>query len=343
LQRKGFHTTGQVNDETQKMSRTKYILAALLALAALPHQAASAQQYPTKPIKMLIPVPPGAGVDIIVRKAGDALQPRLGQPFVVDNRASANMVTGADACAKGAPDGYTLCALSSLSMSYNPHTISSLPYNANRDFKPVVNMFFLLEGLLAKGSLPINSVKELQALAVAQPGKLNFGTLGPGSTTDISRQWIEERWNTTLTGIPYKGGPAVVQALAAGEIDFSRIGAYNALSLIKSGKLKLLALGGSKRSHLFPNVPTMDEAGLGSIVPARPWWGILAPAGTPDAIVKRINSEFVRLFRERSFEEFLDTQVVEIDAGTPEEFAALIKREYEYAGQIVRKYNVPMQ
>ncbi len=313
----------------------------MLALAA---PAVFAQQnYPARPIRMLIPVPPGAGVDIIVRKASDALQPRLGQPLVVDNRASANMVTGADACAKGAPDGYTLCSLSSLSLSFNPHTISSLPYNANKDFRPIVNMFFLLEGLMAKGALPVGSEKELQALAAAQPGKLNFGTLGPGSTTDISRQWLEERWNTRLVGIPYKGGPSVVQALAAGEIDFSRIGVYNALSLIRSGKLKLLAIGGAKRSHLFPDVPTNTELGLGGIVPSRPWWGILGPAGISDAVVKRINSEFVRLFREPSFVEFLDTQVVEIDAGTPEEFAALIKREYEQAGEIVRKYKVPMQ
>lgn len=135
----------------------------------------------------------------------------------------------------------------------------------------------------------------------------------------------------------------MVQALAAGEIDFSRIGVYNALSLIRSGKLKLFAIGGAKRSHLFPDVPTNAEAGLGGIVPARPWWGIFAPAGTPDAVVKRINAEFVRLFRERSFQEFLDTQVVEVDVGTPEEFAALLKREYDQAGEIVRKYKVPMQ
>jgi len=325
-------------------SSPKYVLASLALIAAVASGTAFSQQnYPARPIRILIPVPPGAGVDIIVRKAGEALQPRLGQTFIVDNRASANMVTGADACAKGAPDGYTLCALSSLSLSYNPHTISSLPYNATRDFKPVVNMFFLLEGILTKAALPVNSMKELQALAVAQPGKLNFGTLGPGSTTDISRQWIEEKWNTKLVGIPYKGGPSVVQALAAGEIDFSRIGAYNALSLIKSGKLKLLALGGAKRSHLFPNVPTMEEAGLGGIVPARPWWGILAPAGTPDAIVRKINSEFVRLFHERSFEDFIDTQVVEVDVGTPEEFGALIKREYVLAGELVKKYKVPVQ
>ena len=321
--------------------RVKGLLAAALLLAGT----ATAQGYPAKPIRLIIPVPAGAGIDIIVRKASESLQApaRLGQPLVVDNRASANMVTGADACAKGAPDGYTVCALSSLSLAFNPHTISSLPYNATRDFKPVVNLFFLLEGLMVKGSLSANSLKELQGLASSQPGKLNFGTLGPGSTTDISRQWLEEHWGTRLTGIPYKGGPLVVQALAAAEIDASRIGAYNALSLIRSGKIKLLAIGGSRRSKLFPDVPTNEEVGIGSIVPERPWWGILAPAGTNDAIVRRLNAEFTRLFREPAFGEFLDTLVVEVDAGTPEQFANLINKEYESAGQIVKKYKVPLQ
>jgi tripartite-type tricarboxylate transporter receptor subunit TctC len=336
----------RIHDPGDSMSPRRVCLQALLAAAGL--LAAGlvlSQSYPGKPIRVLIPVPAGAGIDIILRKASESLQlpAQLGQPLIVDNRASANMVTGADACAKGAPDGYTLCALSSLSLAYNPHTISSLPYNATRDFKPVVNLFFLLEGLMAKAALPVTSIRELQALAAAQPGKLNFGTLGPGSTTDISRQWLEEHWGTRLAGIPYKGGPLVVQALAAGEIDASRIGAYNALSLIKSGKVKLLAIGGSRRSHIFPDVPTNEEAGLGDIVPQRPWWGILAPAGTGDAIVRRLNSEFVRLLRERSFEDFMDTQVVEVDGGTPEQFAALIKKEYEVAGQIVKKYKVPVQ
>lgn len=320
----------------------KGVLAAALLLAA---GAAMPQTFPAKPIRVIIPVPAGAGIDIIVRKASESLQAptHLGQPLVVDNRASANMVTGADACAKGAPDGYTLCALSSLSLAFNPHTISSLPYNATRDFKPVVNLFYLLEGIMAKAALPVSSMKELQALSVAQPGKLNFGTLGPGSTTDISRQWLEEHWGTRLAGIPYKGGPLVVQALAAAEIDASRIGAYNALSLIKSGKIKLLAIGGSRRSKVFPDVPTNEEVGLGGIVPERPWWGLLAPAATSDAIVRRVNAEFARLFREPAFVEFLDTLVVEIDAGTPEQFANLIRKEYESAGQIVKKYKVPVQ
>jgi tripartite-type tricarboxylate transporter receptor subunit TctC len=317
------------------------------ALAALPLAFASlalAQQgYPSKPIRVFVPVPAASGVDIIIRKAGEALHPRLGQPFVVENRASANMVTGTDACGKAAPDGHTICTLSSLPLAYAPFTISSLPYDAEKDFRPVTNMFFLLEGLMTKAALPVNSVKELQALAVASPGKLNFGTLGPGSTTDVSRQWLEETWHTKIAGIPYKGGPLVVQALAAGEIDFARIGAYNAIPLIKAGKLKLLALGGTKRSPVFPSVPVNDEVGLEAMPPARPWWGVFAPGATPDPVIRRLNSEFVRLFHEPAFVEFMDTQVVEINTNTPEEFAAFVRKERELAGQIVKRYNIPRQ
>ena len=319
------------------------LLAASIAATAIVSPAWGQQSYPTKPIRVVLPIPPGAGVDIILRKAGEALLPRLGQGFVVENKASANMVTGADACSKAMPDGYTICGLSALSLSYNPHTISKLPYDADKDFTPVVNMFYLLEGILAKAALPANSVKELQTFAQKNPGKLNYGTLGPGSTTDISRLWLEEKWNTRIAGIPYKGGPAIVQALAAGEVDFARIGAYNALGLIKSGKVKILAVGGSKRPKVMPKVPTLQEVGLEGIPPDRAWWGVFVPAGTSEAVVKRLNSEFVRLFRQRDFADWLESQLVEIAVGTPDEFAAFIRKDREYARRLVVKYKVPVQ
>jgi tripartite-type tricarboxylate transporter receptor subunit TctC len=324
------------------MKSSSRIATAVIA-AVLPMAAAAQNAYPSKPIHVILPVGAGTGVDVIVRKAGETLLPSLGQPFVVENRASANMVTGADACAKSPKDGHAMCALSSLSIAYNPLTISSLPYDAEKDFRPVINMFFLLEGLIAKAALPVNSIRELQALALARRGELNFGTLGPGSTTDISRQWLEEKWGAKIAGIHYKGGSAVVQALAAGEIDFSRIGAYNALALVRSGRVKLLALGGDQRSHLFPEVPTNEEAGLAGIPPSRPFWALFMPAGVPDAAVRRINTEFVRLFQEKSFLDFLDTQVVIIGTGTPEDLAALVRRERDLAAQIVKKYNIPKQ
>lgn len=322
----------------------KALLISICVVASFAAASTQAQQpYPTRPIRVILPTAPGAGVDVIVRKAGELLQPRLGQGLVVDNRASANMVTGADACAKATPDGYNLCALSALSLALNPFTIAKLPYDAEKDFKPIFNMFILRGGLITKASLPVNNVKELQALAVSKPGALNFGTLGPNSTVDISRQWLEQQWNTRIAGIPYKGAPLIIQALVAGEIDFAWIGAYNAIGPIKGGKLKMIAIDGARRTPIFPDVPVVGEVGLNGIASARPWWGLLGPARTPDTAVKRINDEFNRLFKEPSFVEFLDGQMVDIVGGTPEDFARFIAEDRAAAQQMVQKYNIPKE
>ena len=322
------------------MKAAKLLIGAALATASV---CAFAQPYPTKPIRIILPVPPAAGVDIILRKAAEVLQPRLGQSMVIDNRASANMVTGTDACAKAAPDGYTICGLSALSMALNPFTIASLPYDAEKDFRPIFNMFILRGGLIAKASLPVNNAKELQAIAVSKPGVLNFGTLGPNSTVDISRQWLEQNWNTKVTAIHYKGAPLIINALVAGEIDFSWIGAYNAIGQIKSGKVKLLAIDGSKRTPVFPNVPVVGEANLTGVASARPWWGLLGPAKIPDFAVRRITDEFTKLFKEPSFEEFLDSYLVDIVAGSPEEFARFIAEDRAAAKIMVEKYRIPRE
>lgn len=317
------------------------VVPACLMLAPL---AAFAQQpYPARPIRIISPLPPGSGVDVIMRKAGDTLNARLGQPMILENRPGGNMTIGADQCARAAPDGYTLCLVSGSSMSFAPHTFAKLPYDPDKDLRPVVLLFHLIEGLLAKASLPVNSAQELRAMAVANPGKLNFGTLGPDSTTDISRRNLGERWKTEIAGIHYKGGPQILTALAGGEIDFTRIGVFNAIGLLKAGKVKILAIGGSRRSPLLPAVPTLDEVGLGGIPPERPWWGLAASSATPDAIVRRLNGEYVKLFREPSFLEFLDTQYVETAVGTPEQFAAFLKKDREEAGQLVKYFNIPKQ
>jgi tripartite-type tricarboxylate transporter receptor subunit TctC len=323
----------------------KAVSAVAVLCASLAVPAAWAQQnYPSKPIRVLLPVPASAGVDVILRKAGEALRPRLnGQSFVVENRASSNMVTGADACAKAAPDGYTICGLSALSVTLNPFIMSNLPYDAEKDFVPVFDMFVLKGGLITKGALPVNSAKELETYVKARPGKLNFGILGVGSTTDISRQWLEEHWNTKIAGIPYKGGPSIINALVGGEIDFAFIGAYNAISLIRAGKLKLLGVDGTKRTSVFPNVPTLSELGLQGLPAGRPWWGVFVPAHTPASIVHRLNAEFEWLFHQPSFVDFIDTQIVEIVGGSPESFAQMIREDRVQAAAMVKKYNIPRQ
>ena len=321
------------------------MLAAGFATAiSIASSAAIAQgAYPTKPIRVIIPQPVGAGIDIIIRKASEDLLPRMGgQPLIVENRAGGAMVIAADACAKAAPDGYTLCSLSPDAVSIAPHIFNKLPYDPEKDLRPVVNMYMLLEGLFAKTSLPVNSVKELVAYEQAHSGTLNFGTLGPGSNSDMNRQDLNQLLKTNFAGIPYKGGNLVINALVAGEIDVGKIGAYNAIGPLKGGKVKLLAIAGAKRSPVLPDVPTFAEAGV-SDPGARAWWGMFAPGGTPEALVRRLNSEFVQLFRDPKFVPFIDSLVVEIATGTPEEFAAFLKKDREAAGARVKKYNIPKE
>ena len=317
---------------------------AALAVFSLATAQALAQSYPQKPIKTIVPVPPGSGVDTIIRRAGVDLLPRLGQPLVIENHESANMALGPQVCARLPADGYALCVVNPLPMSYNPHTIANLAYNPERDFRAVANMFFLREGVFVKAELPVGSVDELRRLAVANPGTLNYGTLGPGSQVDISRVYIGQKWKTEMVGIPYKGGPLILQALAGGQIDVARIGVYNGIGLIKAGKIKLLAIAGGKRSPLLPNVPTFEETDLADVPPGGSWWGLVVPTGTPDPIIRRLNNEFVRLFREPKFVEYLDGQFIEVSAPwSPEEFADFMQKDREKAGVLVRRFNIPKQ
>ncbi|OFZ99797.1 MAG: hypothetical protein A3H35_02000 [Betaproteobacteria bacterium RIFCSPLOWO2_02_FULL_62_17] len=317
------------------------LLAGVAAFAAFQ---APAQPYPSKPIRVIVAIAAGSPTDIMMRTAGQQLLGPLGQSLVIENRPGGNQVIGAEACARSAPDGYTFCVVTNTAISVNPHIISKLSYEPDRDFKPVTALWFLINGLVATASLPANSVKELQALAATRPGSLNFATQGSGTGPDIFRQWLNEQWNTNIVGIPYKGANLIMNALIAGEIHFSRIaplGDYVAVQM-KAGKVKLLAVGTSKRLAQFPDVPTYAEAGLDGF-PEKTWWGLFAPAGTPDAMVRRIHSEFVRLFHEPKFAAYLESQVVEPAITSPEEFATFLKEDRERAGQTVKKYNVPRQ
>ena len=272
------------------------------------------------------------------------MRPRLnGQGFVVDNRASANMVTGADACAKAAPDGYNICGLSALSLALNPLLMSNLPYDADKDFVPVFGMFILKGGLMAKQALPVATARDLESYVKARSGQINFGVLGLGSTTDVSRMWLEQHWKTKIVPIPYKGAPNIINALVSGEIDMAFIGAYNALGPIKAGKIRLLGVDGTKRTPVFPDVPVLSELGLQGLPAGRPWWGVFVPARTSDAVVKRLNAEFNRLWAEPSFSEFLDSQIVEVIAGPPEKFGDMVREERSSFAAIVKKYNIPKE
>ncbi len=319
------------------------LILALVSLAAAGLQGACAQdRYPAKPIRMIVTVAAGAPTDLFLRALSQELQPRLGQPLVIDNRPGGNVMVGAEVCAKAPPDGYAFCAFSSDTMSVNPHVFSKLPYDPDKDFKAVGLLYYLIQGLIASASLPVSSVKDLQALAAQKKIALNFGTLGTGTNPDVFRQWLNERWKTDIAGIPYKGANLVMNALIAGEVELSRISLSTVGGLAKAGKVKVLAVGAARRSKVFPDVPTYAEVGLDGFS-EQVGWGLLAPAGTPDAAVKRMNAEVARVFAEPKFQEYLDSQFLDPAIDTPEEFTAFLKQDRERSGQMVKKYNVPRQ
>jgi len=313
------------------------LAAAALALVLGGH-AAAAQSYPKQSIKMIVPISPGSVTDVTARMTAQELQERLGQSVVVVNRPGANMVIGGVECAKSPPDGYTLCVVSPDTMSLNPFTIANLGYDPDKDFRPVIDMYHVIEGLIVKKDLPVNSVAELRALAVKEPGKLNYGTLGERTTTDAFRRWLGEQWKTEFVGIPYKGGSEIIRALLEGTIDVAKIGVGNMAGQLQEGKLKILAQRSAKRSRLLPNVPTFEEAGLGGFPGGPIFWGLVVPAGTPDAVVKRLHDELLAIFTGPKFVAFAEKQFLELAAGPTSDFVTFLKQDRANAGMLVKTY-----
>jgi len=309
------------------------LIGAVLALAAT---AAVAQaDYPSKPIRFIVPIAAGSVTDVVLRAASQELGPKLGQQLVIDNRSGASGIIGAEACARAVPDGYTICAVYHSIMSFNPLTHAQLPYDPQRDFAPVTNLYFVTEALMVTAGLQVASVAELRGYAQGKPAALNFGTLGEGSLQELLLAWLNREWNVAIAGIPYKGGGPIAAALTAGEIQLAQMGVGNFLGAIQSGKVRALAVSSRSRARALPDVPTMAEAGLGGFQ-SRPWWGLAVPAGTPAPVVARLNAEFTALFRDPKFVEFLESRFTEPAPGTPAEFAAFLKADGEAAGALVQ-------
>jgi tripartite-type tricarboxylate transporter receptor subunit TctC len=299
--------------------------------------AAFADDYPNHPIRMIVPISAGSITDVASRLTAQALQERLGQPVVVINKPGAAMVLGGSECAKSDPDGYTLCVVSPDTMSFNPLTVPNLPYNPET-FVPVIDMYHVDEGLMVPVDLHVNTIEELHAKAVAESGKLNYGTLGERTTTDAFRQWLNEHWKTNFVAIPYKGGGEIIAALLENTIDAAKIGVGNMTSQLKEGKIKVLVLRASKRSPQLADIPTFDEAGFGAFPGGPIFWGLVMPAGTPAPIVKRLHDELLAIFQGQKFTDFANQNFLEQAAGSTEDFAAFLKKDRQDAAILVDKY-----
>jgi len=286
---------------------------------------AHAQDYPSRSVRIVVPYPPGGPNDIIVRIVAQKLTETRGHPFVVENRPGAGGNIGTGFVAKSAPDGHTLLSVGPGSLIINP-LIGKVPYDTARDFAPVTLMARAPHALVAHPSLPAGSVNELIALARSQPGRINYGSGGNGSTPHLAGALFAAMARIALTHVPYKGTAPATADLIGGQVQIAFLGIPTVLPHVKSGKLRVLAVTGKRRSPELPEVPTMDEAGVPGYE-LSPWYGLLAPAGAPREIVARLSAEVTKIVRAEEIRDKLAVQGAEVAGGSPEEFAAVIRED----------------
>lgn len=317
----------------------RVIVAALLTTGLFSQQAALAQ-YPTKPVHIVVPYPAGGAVDAFARVLTQQLSEMWGQQVVVDNRPGASTMIGAEQVAKSPPDGYTLLLTAELTLVIVPHLYEKIPYDPLRDFAPVVALVSATQALVANPSLPVKTVKDLVALAKAKPGQLTYGSFGNGSTGHLNMEVLQAMTGARFNHIPYNGAGPAMNDVIGGHIDFM----LAALSIVKgnvqAGKLHMIGVGSNHRSGEFPDVPTLSESGAPGFE-AKSWFGLVAPAGTPPDVIKKINQDVTRVISDHAFaEKYLAAQGLESITGTPEQFAAFVRAETVRWGKIVKDADV---
>ena len=301
---------------------------------------ALAQEYPARAVRVIVPFAPGGGTDIVARILSQHLSQRLGQSFVIDNRPAGSGIVGADLVAKSAPDGYTLLfAFSSLSSS--ARLFSQLPYDPVRDFAPVALATTSPLLAVAPLSLPAKDIREFVAYARANDGKLNYGSSGPGSSPHLATELLMSITGIRMQHIAYKGIAPAVTALLADEVQFSLVPIAVGLPHIKAGRLRALGVAGLQRSAATPDIPTLNESGLPDYEVIA-WWGMLAPARTPRAIVSKLNREMRAVLELPEVRRSLVDQGMDPAARSPEDFGALIKADMEKWGEIGRRLGVKL-
>ncbi|HEU4353401.1 MAG TPA: tripartite tricarboxylate transporter substrate binding protein [Burkholderiales bacterium] len=309
------------------------LVAALLLILA--STLAGAQDWPQRPVRLILPFPPGGGTDILGRLIAERLSASLGQPVVTENRGGAGGNVGAEAAARSAPDGYTI-VLVAPSLAISPTLYSKINYDPVKDFTPVSLVATVPNVMITQPSLPAQNLQEFIAYARGRPGALNFGSGGAGTSNHLAGELSNIVAGTKLVHVPYKGVNLAMQDVLAGNVHLVFIGIPAAAPHIKAGKLRALALVAPQRSGALPDVPTVAEAGLRDFE-VTTWYGVLAPAGTPKNVISRLNAELVKIMHSPELKEKLAATGTEPLTSTPEEFAAYIKREIAKWGDVIRK------
>jgi tripartite-type tricarboxylate transporter receptor subunit TctC len=296
---------------------------------------ASAQTYPIKAVRLIVPFPPGGSLDIAGRLIAQKLTEMWGQTVVVENKPGAGGNIGADFVAKSPPDGYTILLGALSTHAVNPSLYKSMPYDAAKDFAPITLIAVTPNVLVVNASSPVNNAKEFIAYAKANPGKLAFGSGSNGSAGHLAGELFKVETGTDAVHVPFKGGAPATQALLAGDTQFMFDNLANAMAQVKAGRLKALAVTTAERSKLVPELPTMAEAGLPGFDIAT-WYGLFAPAGTPAPIIAKWNADVTRILNSPDIRARLVADGADPSPNTPEQFAQMIARELTKYARIVK-------
>ena len=300
------------------------LAAALLVFAIAPN--VSAQPYPAKPVRIIVPFPAGGNADILARILGQKMTESWGQPIIVDNRAGAAGIIGAQAAAKAQPDGYTLFMGTTGTQTTNPAVYAKLPYDSLKDFAPVSNFAGSPYVLVVHPSLPAKTLGGLIALAKARPGALHYASFGAGSSAHLTGEMLRSMAKIDIVHVPYKGGPPALADLVGGHIEMMFNLLPGILPHVKAGKLRALAVAAGTRAPAIPAIPTFAESGMPDLQ-SDSWYGILVPAGTPKDIISKLNAEMQRVLAMPDVKERLATEGAEAMGNTPEQFADQIRKD----------------
>jgi tripartite-type tricarboxylate transporter receptor subunit TctC len=309
-------------------------------LLALPYSGALAQgDYPNRPIRLIVTVPPGGAADFIARLVGAKLAESLGQPVLVENRGGAGGTIATDAVAKAAPDGYTLLQNSITTHGVGPHLYSKLPYDPVKDFAPVSGLAVLPLIMAVNADLPVSSIEEL--IGFSRSNALNFASSGNGGAPHMAAELFKSVTGAAITHVPYKGSGPAVADLVGGRVQIMFDAAPSLIQHVRSGKLRVLAAASPQRNRLLPDVPTFAELGHPKVAVSL-WYGLLAPAGTPPGVIEKLNRAVIRALEATDVRERLQAQGAEPMPGTPESFAAFMQDERAKWAPVVKQAGVKL-
>lgn len=323
------------------MSRTPLRAAALCIAflhSAQPVFAQSAAEFPNKPIRLITPFAAGATTDVLSRIIGDKMSAAWGQPVVVDNKPGVGGMLGTELAAKAPGDGYTLVNVIS-SHVVHKDLIREVPFDALKDFEPVILLAKTPLTLLVTNSLPVTNAQEFIAYAKKNPGKMGYGTSGIGSAVHLTMEQFKQDAGIDVAHVPYKGGAPALQDILGGHIPVVMSGLYTATEAMKAGKVRALFVTSARRSPIFPDVPTAQEAGFPGFV-ADEWWGILAPRGTPAPVIAKLNAEITRIFNDPDVKARIDKLSIEFIGSTPAQFGEFMQKESAKWTPVLRKAGV---